>query len=236
MRLLSDIIEAEVVDKLDNRVKVNSAGVWDSVTKTQVVTLCNEKWLKLYGFVYNTLGTRLEVVSYNQNGTITLSVPDAPNAVAKGQNLTINRPVFFHGTWYNTTEEWIKFSEDERDKLPFIWLVYPVDEQFNEPQNAVERQSPARLVFVHWSDWLNSTNNDRMQDSVKPLTALVSEFIATIDRNRAIFRERQGFRMKSYPKFGTETERGIVAVFDSTLSAVEVDVNLSIFHKNSCIC
>jgi hypothetical protein len=237
MRLIKDIVHDEIVSKIDNKLKVKTAGAWDSVNETQVITVCNEKWLRLYDFLFNDSGTRLNVLSYNNDGTITLTVTDATDAVSRGEFVTINRPHFFHGTLYSTTEEWEKFADHERDKLPFIWLVYHIDEDFKEPQNAVERTSPLRLVFVHWSDWVGMTNEQRMDGFVKPLTAAVDEFIHAIDSNRAVFKERSGFRVKTMPKFGIDSANGTTnTVFNSTLCAIELNINLEIFKENNCIC
>jgi hypothetical protein len=237
MRLIKDIVYDSVILKMDNKLKVKTAGAWDSTTQTQVVTLCNEKWLRLFGFVFNPVGTRLEVASYNINGTITLSVSNPLDALERGQTITIQRPYFFHGTLYSTTEEWEKFADNERDKLPFIWLVYHIEEDFKEPQDAVERSSPLRLVFVHWSDWVGMTNEQRMDGFVKPLTAAVDGFIHAIDSNRAVFKEHKGFRIKTMPKFGIDSANGTTnTVFNSTLCAAELNINLEIFKENNCIC
>jgi hypothetical protein len=227
--LISDIVKTQIVDRLPNELRVIRAGTWNSVTELQTVTFCDLKWLPLY----NRFIEGQEVISITGN-QVTLT---SPSPLAVGETLTIERPKFFHGTPYNTVQEWHDFTTQEREKLPFIWLVTPANERWNNKRQTIERVSSCRLFFVHWSDW-QMLNQNRVNETIAPVHWLVNNFVETVDRNATAFDylEGQGQR-KEYPKFGRETSKGIEEVImNSTLGAVSLDIDLRIKRGLICKC
>jgi len=230
MRLISEIIEQEIINKLDNTLRVESFS--QVANSEQVVTFCNVKWIKLYEFAYVN-GVELQVKSIDGN-EVTFTITS--QSINYQTLVTIKKPLFFNGTLSNTKYEWSKYLNDdginsERSKLPFIWLVSPTDEITNGFEQGSTRTSQCKLWFIHWSDW-NLLNIDRQDEAVKPLYALMDEFQRTILRNASFFKGFNSFTTRDFPKFGTESQNGIEKqIFDSTLSAVEFDVNLEIFAR-----
>jgi hypothetical protein len=232
IRLLENIVKSEIVDKLDNRLKITYASLWSNGQQT--IRVCSKKWLDLYGYLIDESNTQISIL-FETDDSITIQISQE-KAFKKGDTLFIKKPLLFAGTLYNTTEEWHKFSNDQRVKLPFIWLVTPTNEVFNGRDNDVERESPIHVVFVHYSDWLNSDNKKRLNDSIQPLSDLASAFIDAIDGNRTAFSERDTFRLKKFPKFGTETNSGVKdSVIAPSLAGVDLTVQLKIY-KESCNC
>lgn len=225
--LISDVIEQFVVDKLDNTLNILSvSSVSDGL---QAVQFCNIKWLKCYDYILIGSNT-YKVNAYNGN-FVTFYVEDIENAITLNDVPTINRPLFLNGTLSNTKLEWNNYSINERAKLPFIWLVSPTDVITASPQNGRTKTANVKLWFVHWSDW-KKLNRDRQDEAIRPLMALVDEFTATIERQSHVFEDYTNFTLRDFPKLGVETLNGIgKTLFDSTLSGLEFDSSLKIFHR-----
>lgn len=220
--LISEQIEQYVIDRLDNTLEILAVSA--VVAGQQTVTFRCLKWMKLY----DTLNGRT-IVSYNGN-LVTFTI-GAGQDFTMATEATLQNPLFLNGTLSNTKYEWDKFELNERAKLPFVWLVSPTRENFEE--ETPTKNSECQLWFVHWSDW-NLLNVDRQDEAIKPLAALVREFIKTIERQPAIFESYDNYSTKDFPKFGTETATGVgKMLFNSTLSAIEMNINVNIF-RNCC--
>jgi hypothetical protein len=225
--LVSEIIENEIIPYLDNKLRVISTGA--VIDGFQNIQVCNVKWLQLYNQFTN--GVVVNSISGN-SVNVQVTTP-----IEVGQVLEIERPKFFHGTPLNTVQEWHEFSTNEKEKLPFIWLVTPTIDNYQDRRNTIERISTCKLFFVHWSNWLE-LNQNRVNDTIKPLNNLVDAFVTKLNNTPAILDrlDNNGTR-KEYPKFGTETKKGIEEVImNSTLGAISLDVNLKIKKGYSCEC
>lgn len=224
--LISNQIQNHVVANLDNLVKI--VAVSTIVDDKQTVTFKCLKWMKLFNYV-NSDGTSVLIDSYfNNEVTFSIEVPEQEFTMESVVRIPL--PLFLNGTLSNTKFEWNKFELDEKSKLPFIWLVSPTQEVVNR---SMTKRSQLRLWFVHWSDWLK-LNADRQSEAIEPLMALVSEFVNTINRMNHIFESYDNYTLKDFPKFGTETPDGVnKVIFDSTLSAIEMNIDVNIF-VNCC--
>ena len=229
--LTQSIVEWEIVNKLNNTMRVLDAGVWSN--DTQELTFCGLKWLKLYDeFLEDVI-----VIEYIDERTVLVQT-ETP--IEKGEMLTIQRPLFFEGTPYETISEWHNFVDAngqnrEDTKLPFIWLKTPTGDDWYGFKSPMSRDSNLEVFFVHWSDW-GKLNEDRVNKVIQPLMQLVAEFQNTINKNRTAFAplENKG-KTKGYPKFGNETPNGIEnSIFESTLGAVKLEVEVTIKRGKCC--
>jgi hypothetical protein len=223
--LISDIVDNGIVQQLNNKLKIIRASAVSN--NVQTLHFCDIKWLELY----KEFKGGVEVLNIAGNSVdVSTSTP-----FIVGQELEIDVPKFFHGTPLNTVQEWHEFSTNEREKLPFIWLVTPVQERHQDRRLTVERISNCRILFVHWSNWLE-LNQNRVNETIRPLHKLVDEFVYTINNNPTSFdRLANNGTRKDYPKFGRETNKGIEEVImNSTLGAVSLDVELRI--KRDLVC
>lgn len=220
MVLASDIVETLILPRLDNKLKATT------INGQQVTFKCL-KWFKLYGFViYN--GQELKPTAISGN-TLTFNTE-----TEFSDAFTLKLPLFLYGTLSNTKEEWNRFENDERKKLPFIWLVSPSSVRKSN-DSTIANDLDLLLWFVHWSDW-SKLNNDRMSDAVKPLKSLVDAFVNVLDEHKGTFIEYSGVEMRDFPKFGTTSKDGIEKkLFDSTLSAIELSINVKVNAEN-CNC
>lgn len=242
-RLISDIVQTEIIDKLDGKLKLTEVLPYDLVSGTQLVKFCTPKWLALYNFACldNDEAKRMAITGPDENGYYAVQVSEPNNLPAFGElttlsNLALKNPLLFVGTLKNTKVEWAKFSLDEKEKLPFIWLTKPTAETFNGNNSSIERTSNLVLWFVHWSDW-TKLNADREDEAVKPLFELVEYFTKAITKNTATFKDFDNFETQDYPKLATESPNGVEnMVFDSTLSGVSVNISVDILVKNCNNC
>lgn len=229
MTLISDIVENVIIANLDNTLAVKE--VFPVINDRQKVLFCNKKWMQLFDGVFND-GTPVVILEYDGPYVI-FEVSEEAQEFTLLSTVTIPKPIFFNGTLSNTKLEWNKFSLDEKDKLPFIWLVSPTPEINNNKDTGIAKSSPMKLWFVHWSDW-TKLNADRQDEAIRPLMALVKAFVDAIDKLTYIFEGYDNYTTTDFPKFGTQNVDGIEnAIFDSTLSAVELDILVRIF-ANYC--
>lgn len=239
-RLISDIVQSEIIDRLDGVLKITEVGVYDFGTGTQPVKFCSTKWLDLYNSVI-FFGDELEVSGPDGSGFYTVQLAEAGNfppngSITVNSLITLKNPLLFVGTLLNTRVEWARFSKDEKEKLPFIWLTKPTSETFRGKNPSVERTSNLILWFVHWSDW-GKLNADREQEAVRPIFELVEAFTKAITGNTSAFLDFQEFSTEDFPKLATETPDGAEnMIFNSTLSAVRVNISIDILVKNCNNC
>ena len=227
MRLVSDIVFQDIISKFDLTLKVKSIGA--EISGFQAVEFCNPKWARLYKKLLVD-GNLIDVDSWVNDNTVKLVVGDIP--FVGTESFEIFMPKYFNGTLSNTKWEWNKyvpqgdFQNKESNKLPFIWLVSPTLVRTDEYSQGGSQNAELNLWFVHWSDW-QKLNNERQNSAVKPLQNMVDEFVR-VTRGNVMFGDFS-FTTSDYPKFGTEDATGITkAIFDSTLSAVQMDVTLKI--------
>ena len=235
MRLISDIVKDEILDYLDTSLKIKS--IDDTTATTQDITFCCLKWLKLYDFIIVD-GINYEVIEYINNNSVRISL-DGNSPLTLNSPVNIGTPQFFDGTLNVLTNEWVNFSNGnsrvkDKDKLPFVWLVSPTSEDFQAGDTNIERLSTLNLWFVHWSDW-TKLNAYRQSESIKPLLALVDEFVEVIERRTEVFETLESYNTRDFPMWGQESADGITQVITgSTLSAVEVGLTATILSR-ACI-
>jgi hypothetical protein len=246
--LMIDIIRDHILPGLDVSLKVTAIEAPIDITypTTQRVKFCDNKWLRLYNkvnVVIDEVDTEIDVVEtgvaewqYDEDGYVNFTINSADEIFDLLTAATLNRPISFNGTLSNTKLEWAKYSNDERDKLPFIWLVSPTSTTGTQQVDGGVKNSAWKLWFVHWSNW-SKLNDDRQEEAVRPLFALYSEFMKTIERLTYVFDGYDNVTTRDFPKFGTETPNGIdKTIFDSTLSAIETDVTVKIFARYCELC
>lgn len=231
MKLISDIVREEIIDKLDNVLEIVSVGT--VAQGKQYVTFSCIKWLKLYDHaIVNGLNYSIDSINGN---TVTFLITNVNVAITNNSVVLVKKPLLFNGTLSNTKLEWSKFDTKERNKLPFIWLVSPTDETDNAI-NSTTLNYQLKLWFVHWSDW-NKLNADRQDEAIRPLKVLEKYFKEAIKNNASVFNSFTNQTTRDFPKFGTLGTNGIEkTIFDSTLSALEFDISLEIFKRYCLKC
>mgnify|MGYP003654365238 CR=1 FL=1 len=167
----------------------------------------------------------------------TITVTPLGAYVFTGKTLFLNTPYFFTGTPMATNSEWVKFSNDERNKTPFIWLVEPTTENvYDDDDTGYQRDSNLRVVFLDTNNinqWLTmDTHDNRLQS----LYYMRDEFIKVI-KSSPLFKGVSNSSVRNITKFGTESSRGFETnIIDSNLTGLDCRLTLSIYEEADCKC
>lgn len=229
MRDIIYIVEEDIIDKMNCVINVDSF-------VGNVVTVCSHKWERVNSTVTDELSNTYKVtaVDYGSN-EVTLSPEGA--YTFSGGSLTLNKPHFFTGTPLATNKEWSNFNNDERQKVPFAWMVEPTTERFNSVTDSLERESDILIVFLDSNNieqWVTTeTHSNRLQ----ALYNMVQEFVDTILRESLFYSDTLEYNTKNFTKFGKETSSGVENnIIDANLTGVELRLTLPINKQTLCKC
>ena len=225
---IDKIVENEIIGKINTEIKVKTASA--IVDGQQTLTFCNQKYLRLFdsvGFGDETI----DIVSNDgQNVVITTATPIAVNSI-----LNINLPFYHRGTPRALNSEWSQISNDERDKLPAVWLLNPIDETFSL-KNDVERTAEIMLFILCSADLRKDVTEDLREKNVFPMLQLAKEIQRAIDKNVQFFNRLESYKTRDYSIFGSENTNGMIKqIIDSNLSGLSMAFSLEIL-KGNCNC
>lgn len=232
MKDIFDIVEDEIIDKIDLTVKVISVS---NTGNTFTIELCNNKWLRV-GQNLND-GTHLwKVTAINSVGIITATKPTGATDIVKRQLLTIKQPTFLSGTKIAVNSEWLNLDNDLRNKLPLIWLLESIEEQEFGVKSAIERKSKIRVLFLDDNNPKQYLVKDFRKNTVIPMLNLKDSFNDAVNKNH-LFDYIESWSSKPFTRFGTENENGYLNnILDADLSGVQLDISLPIYKINKCKC
>lgn len=223
-----DIVEQEIVNKMDNILSVVTSS-------TNTVTVCSAKWVRIGKVLTDSDSNEYTItdVNYSTN-TITLNT----NFIGENDFVTIERPYYFHGTPLVTSEEWGAFTNNEENKTPFVWLIEPVVERLEGRESSRLGEFELVCYFVDGRDHVNWTNDNIHEKRSNILYAMANEFVDTIERNPIFPRLANRGQLRNLAKFGRETQQGFVEnILDAQLTALELRLTLPIYKtSNLCIC
>jgi hypothetical protein len=234
MRDIYDIVKEEIFDNIDLNVKVITANT--SSGGTQVVTLCNNKWIRV-GQNLTDSGDNLWIITaIATNGDVTLTVPSGESDLVRDAILTIKHPQWLFGTHWSANNEYTLKGNDSRVKLPLIWLVENVEETEYGIRSSKERDSRVRIYFLDDNNPTQYLNADYRLNVVSPMIALKDEVIRVIKDN-LLFGVLESWQTRPLTRFGNEEEKGYFEnILDENLSGVELRITLPINKKKNCKC
>lgn len=231
------IVRDEIVDQMNPDLKVKSWAVDMTGLVYTFVFKCGVKWARVKKTLTDSSDTvfTITAVNYNTN-TITATVPVNTDVYDELGTLTLEDPYFFIGTPLQTNAEWLKATNDERLKTPFIWMVEPTAERFRPEYDGLERESDIRIVFLdshNSKDWVTKDAHDNRLQS---LYNMAEEFVNAI-RGNLLFDDIDGdIQLRNFTRFGTETQQGFDAnIIDADLTGLELRLTLPVL-KQSCSC
>jgi len=221
------IIEEDIIDQMDCNSTVR-------LVNGNVLTVCGVKWARVGTVLTDSLAQTYTVTAVDYVlKTITIT-PNGAYTFA-GTVITLNNPYFFTGTPISTNKEWKSFSNDQRQKVPFAWLVEPNDEDFKSDQDTLERESDILMVFLDSNDINQWQTMDTHNNRLRALYNMVEEFVDTIKREPLFFSDELSFKTKNFTKFGKETSSGMEAnIIDGNLTGVELRLTLPINRADEC--
>lgn len=228
-----DIVKDQIFANIDLTVKVNevvATGV------TNVVTLCNNKWIRVGQYLTDADSRLWLITSIASNGDVSVTKPSGAIDLIKRQTLTIKAPKFLFGTHTSANNEYTLRGQDNRVKLPLVWLVESISESEYGIRQSKERDSQIRLYFLDDNDPSQYLNEDFRLNVVSPMIALKDEIIRVI-QNNLLFDVLDDWRTRPVTRFGNENEKGVFEnILSDNLSGVELVITLPIFKSGSCLC
>ncbi len=229
MKYIDDHI-SEILSKINRELKVLSV-IPDGVDN--IVEVCNFKWLKLFQHL---------IIDGVPSPIIEIS--DEFNTVrVMNSNVTLNSVVklpdtpFFIGSRMVTSSEWLLYSHDYKDKVPFVWLNFPagIEKIINGSRTENEIWNNIRLFFVADMDRAQWVSKETIDNRTKILSLWANSFIKSVRYPLGIDSSITEF---PHPIFGVETENGAIKdIIDGNLSAVSIDFDLSVLEcECDCDC
>lgn len=227
MNFIDEII-TEVLSNIDRKLKVETI-----LTNTKV-KFCNLKWSSLFRFL-QVDGIDNAIVSIDFENEII----EFKNNISSVTNFVIPDTVFFIGSRMITSSEFLLYSNDYREKVPFVWLNFPagvtssIDSSGLSP--ILEQWQNVRLFFVgdmDRSQWLSKQTIDfRTKILYDWAKAYTDAFNHT---NGVEISDESSFNY--FPIFGKENENGAIEdIIEGNLSAVSVTIDINLLSKK-CKC
>lgn len=225
MEDITKIVKREVVDKMNRILTIKSVS-------GNEVTCCKVKWSRAGKSVFDENDFEYKIVSvdYELNKLVL-------NADFTGTELILPEVLFIHGTAKEVNIEWGKISKLEWLKIPFIWLVEPVEETPFGRGAGLERESNWRVIFIDNFDKKNWTIKDIHDNRTPSLSNMKEEFMLALQKNR-IFKTIERHDTRYLNKLATEGAQGFEkAIIDANLTALDLRVTVPIYktYKN-CDC
>lgn len=228
MRDIYQIVKQEIWANMDRTIHVSSFDITNDIITLNV---CDTKWARVgLGLVDDAPSGFTIVTVDHENRVITL------NGSSWVGNGTLQRYKFFIGTPISTNEEWTAFSRDERQKVPFVWMVEPTQEEIQGVNSDLERISDIRLVFLD-DNFIGKWLTDEVHENrLQAIYNAVEWFLKAIKGN-PLFEFKDTYVVKNFTKFGTESTQGFAAnIIDANLTGIEVRLSLPINKDDNCNC
>ena len=230
---IDKIVENEIIAKINTAIKVKTAST--VVDGEQTLTFCNQKFLRLFDVLVDKVLDISYLVLSNDGSNVVVQITDDMNPIERGAILDIPKPFYHRGTPRALNSEWSQISNDERNKLPGVWLLNPIDEVFSL-KNDVERTAEIMLFIMCSADLKHDVTEDLREKNVFPMLQLAKEIERSIASNPKFFNRLESYKTRDYSIFGTENTNGMIKqIIDSELSALSMGFSLEIL-KDNCNC
>ena len=233
MKDIYDIVQDEIFSKLNNEVKIVSASALSGGTQT--IVLCVQKWVRVGTYLKDVSNKNWLIQSITDN-EIVVKKPTGATNLSVNQTLTLIEPKFLFGTRISADNEYKKTSNDNRNKLPLIWLVENIRETEYNYGSAIERDASLRFYFLDDNNPKQYLNEDYRKNVVTPMIGLKDEFLRIVRSNK-IFQTYESVDIRTITRFGNETEQGVIEnILSDNLSGLELSIKLSVKRKKECNC
>lgn len=172
-----------------------------------------------------------EITAVSHNTSITIKGEEFPTV----NTFSVYNPFLHYGRVSDVNEELVLIT-DSSQKTPLMYVMQDFSETYYNQDEAKDRDSPLRILFMTQADNVKWTIDDHYNQAVKPMRNLAYSFIqfaeqqayiGIIDRYEITDRIKLG-------KQRSETEKP-KALFGGFLSGVELNVNLPVLKSvNDC--
>ena len=216
---IDEYIQA-IINNIDRGLSVLSATV--NGADTDIILLDN-RWLSLFNYVLiNDVLVRIKAFDL-PNKKITVEGNFLDSDILK-----IPDTVFFVGSRMVSSSEWLLYSNDYKDKVPFVWLNFPSNilERRQEDNVYLSEWENLRLFFVSDADRSQWISKETIELRTRVLRIWVQAFIQSVRFPLEIIGD---VTQSAHPIFGIEQADGAVEdFFNGNLSAVSVAFNFGV--------
>lgn len=233
MEDIVNIIKREIIDRLSVQLSITNIEVIETAPDEYIslISVCSVKWARIGKYVIDENGVQFNIIGIDYNLSI-ITV----EGVFETLEATLYMPFYFYGTPIQVNSEWGAVTKIEANKIPFIWLIEPLNENTFGRESSLERTSEIRLLFVDGRFVTNWKVKDIHEFRIQSLLNMVEEFKESVNNNR-IFQRVTDYRIKTLTKLGSESEQGFLKnILDANLTAVELRFTLPIYKGYKCKC
>lgn len=233
MEDIVNIVKREIIDKMDVSLSISNIEILEVAPEVFIskITVCDIKWARIGKYVIDETGVFFNILEIDYN----LSLITVQNSFESLAGL-LYVPHYFYGTPLQVNSEWGAVTKIEVNKIPFIWLIEPLNENTFGRDNSLERTSEIRLLFVDGRFVTNWKVKDIHEFRIQSLLNMVEQFKESVNGNR-IFQRVTDYRVKTLTKLGSESEQGFLKnILDANLTAVELRFTLPIYKGYDCKC
>jgi len=188
------------------------------------------KWLTP-GYNITILGVEYFITSVDFNNTITVTGPSLPTVLT----FDIYRPIFKHGTMKRVANE-LNEVVLQAGRLPLIWLKEILDERIHfDVTESIDNDADCNLYFITACDFPNWSQLDGDVKAIRPMRALMNEFIKVLANNQYVAELTSVGQVKNFKNFGTYDDKGVQRnIFNEPLSAVHLRITIPFFKECDC--
>ena len=226
---ISEHIE-QLVSQIDNTI----TGTFNIVENRTDV--CHTKWVRIGKKVFDESGNEYVVTDLEVDAWLKVEPVDPLNTISLEGNITIDEPFFITGTRKSTNSEWTKNTNFLLEKTPLVWYLDSIRFRSFGRDSALDYESEVRIFFLDETNVRQFYTKDHRIQVVKPMNALVEEFMQVLKKNRN-YKRIDDFEVLTFSRFGVETREGVLEnILDANLSGVELRLTLTRFKENCINC
>lgn len=212
MEFLADIIQSEIVDKINNEIVISS------INPPNILKTTNTSYATTDTAVLDGGGFNYAIKQVVKDDYIKVNAPSF------SPNLFLPIPTFKWGTQRATNNEYVNAGV----RPPLIWLLDPWAETHYQEKNEKERTADCVIFFL--DNYIpNETNEDNKERSMIAMFNLAKLFVQAIDKNKKYFNEASSVVYMPRTRFGTETAQGSESsILDDNLCGCELRITFDI--------
>ena len=234
MRDIFDLVQEEILNKINLNIKVVSVGALTS--GIQIVSFCSNKWIRVGQYLTDSSDKLWKITAIDTNGEVSIKKPTGATNPSVRDVFEVVEPKFLFGTHRSANNEYTLKQRKTNDLLPLIWLVENIRETEYGKGSTFERDSNLRFFFLDDIDPNNELNEDFRKNVVSPMLGLKDEFLRVIKSN-PIFGNYKSVDIRTITRFGNEKESGVFEnILNDNLSGVELGITLNIYRNRKCNC
>jgi len=215
---------SEIKENINRTLKVTAINSDDNIS------FCDNKWIKLFTYIL-VEKEKVYIKKIEEDNSITFNTNVNGNSV-----FSLPSVVFFVGSQIKTSSEFLLFSNQYEDKVPFVWLNFPAgissEEDLTSLETWHEQWSNIKLFFIGDMDRVQWSSKTTIEERTKIIKLWSSAFVKAV---RFPYEIDDSVSYSYYPIFGKEDETGAVKdIIEGNLSGVGINFKLNVLQNLNC--